>query len=111
MTMKARTLLVIAIVFCGLSAVARINAQTTTVRGQLLKNGQSPAPGITVTLNHPTFGRSSPATTGGDGMYYFYNVPFGDYYLEVWLSNHQPSVYPMRIFTAPYCDLPRIPVP
>ena len=104
-----RYLLLIAMVFCGLFAVAQVDAQTTTVRGQLLR-GASPAGGITVTLNHPTFGRSSPSTTGSDGMYYFYNVPFGDYYLEVWISN-PARVYPMRIFTAPYSDLPRLPVP
>lgn len=43
-------------------------------------------------------------------MYYFYNVPLGDYYLEVWVSN-PARVYPMRIFGTPYSDLPRIGVP
>lgn len=108
--MNPRNLLLIAIVFFCLSAVTRLDAQTTTVRGQLLRPDGGTAPGITVTLNHPSFGRSSPATTGSDGMYYFYNVPLGDYYLEVWVSN-PARVYPMRIFGTPYSDLPRIGVP
>jgi hypothetical protein len=109
MNMNVRNLLLIGILFCGLTAVAQVDAQTTTVRGQLLRANGAAAPGITVTLNHSTFGRSSQATTGSDGMYYFYNVPFGDYFLEVWVSK-PARVYPMRIFTAPYCDLPRLPV-
>jgi hypothetical protein len=110
--MKMRiSLLIVAILACGFACASHLDAQTTTVRGQLLKNGQFPAAGIKVTLNHPTFGRSTASLTGSDGMYYLYNVPFGDYFLEVWLPNQQPSVYPMRIFTAPYCDLPRLPVP
>jgi hypothetical protein len=108
--MKMRTFLLIAILACGFACASRIEAQTSTVRGQLLRNGQFPAAGIQVTLNHPTFGRSSAWTTGGDGMYYLYNVPYGDYYLEVWISN-PPIVYQVRVIGFPYCDLPRVAVP
>lgn len=113
MKMKMRTFLVIAILTCGLACASRLDAQTnptTTVRGQLLKNGQFPASGIQVTLNHPNYGRSSAATTGNDGMYYLYNVPYGDYYLEVWISN-PARVYQVHVGTSPYSDLPRFPVP
>src|SRR5207237_4809255 len=43
------------------------------------------------------------------GMYYFYNIPLGDYYLEVWTSN-PPKTYPFKITGSPYHDLPRIPI-
>jgi hypothetical protein len=90
--------------------VSPCHAQSTTVRGQLLHSGQSPAAGIKVTLFSQTFGRSSPTNTGSDGMFSFYNIPFGNYYLEVWISN-PPQAYPVQITGSPYHDLPRLPVP
>ena len=107
--MKTRTLLLIAIALAGFCLASASQAQTT-VRGQLLRNGQSPAAGIQVTLYSPTFGRSSPAVTGPDGMYYLYNVPYGNYYLEIWLSN-PPRAYPAQVGRYPYNDLPQIAVP
>ena len=67
---------------------------TTTVRGQLLWNGWNqfgalqpyPAPNVQVTLFNPAVGRSWPAVTGQDGMYYFYNIPLGTYNLEIGLQ-------------------------
>lgn len=109
-TLQIRIPVLLAILVCGFAFVSRLEAQTTTVRGQLLKNGQYPAAGIRVTLNHPTFGRSSASTTGDDGMYYVYNVPYGDYYLEVWISN-PPLVFQVRVAGFPYSDLPRVAVP
>ena len=52
-----------------------------------------------------------PSITGVNGMYYLYNIPAGDYYLEVWVGN-SPIVYPVRIFFGnPVQDLPRAVVP
>lgn len=42
-------------------------------------------------------------------MYYFYNIPLGDYYLEV-LASNPPKTYPFKITGLPYHDLPRIPI-
>ena len=39
----------------------------------------------------------------------WYNIPLGDYYLEVWASN-PPKTYPFKITVLPYHDLPRIPI-
>ena len=108
--MKTRTLLFIAILVCGFSSASRTDAQTTTVRGQLLKGGKVPAAGVQVTLNNASYGRSTPVTTGSDGMYYLYNVPHGEYFLEIWISK-PPLVYPVKVLTSPYSDLPRLPVP
>jgi hypothetical protein len=107
--MKMRTFILATIVMFGLCWASTSDAQTT-VRGQLLRNGQNPAAGIKVTLNHPQYGRSSATMTGNDGMYYLYNVPYGDYYLELWISN-PPIVYQVRVAGSPFSDLPRFSVP
>ena len=110
-----RLLVFAAILSCGFGFVPQGDAQTTvpttTVRGQLLKGGQFPAPGIQVTLNHTQFGRSSPSTTGNDGMSYLYNVPLGSYYLEVWVPNRPPLIFQVQAGTFPYSDLARVAVP
>jgi hypothetical protein len=107
--MKTRAVILITIVMSGFWFASSSDAQTT-VRGQLLRSDQSPAPGIQVTLYSAPSGRSLPAYTGNDGMYYLYNVPFGDFYLEVWVSN-PPQAYPVQITGYPFHDLPRLPVP
>lgn len=94
----------------GSATLRAQTAVTTTVRGQLLHGGQFPAPGIQVTLYSVIYGRSSPAYTGADGMYYLNNVPLGDYALEVWIAT-PPVAYPVRVSAAPYFDIARIPVP
>jgi len=109
--MRVRHLTIVAGVILTVSLLpsfADAQAQTTTVRGQLLRNGD-PAPGVQVTLGNQAVGRSWPAVTGKDGMYYFYNIPLGDYYLEVWAFN-PPKTYPFKITGLPYHDLPRIPI-
>jgi hypothetical protein len=108
--MKTRTLLLIAMALVGFCLHSPCYAQSTTVRGRLLDSGQSPAAGIQVTIFSQSFGRSSRSMTGNDGMYYIYNVPFGDYYLEVWIST-PPKAYPVHITGYPYHDLPRLSVP
>lgn len=104
-----RNLLLSSVVLIGLLLTPGSHAQTT-VRGQILRNGQFPAGGIQVTLFSPNVGRSSPTRTSADGMYYFYNVPFGGYYLEIWISN-PPRAYPVQVAGYPFSDLPRLPVP
>src|SRR4030095_12342604 len=104
--MKTRTIILTPIILTGFWLAAQSHAQTT-VRGQLLENGQFPAAGIQVTLLSQATGRSSPSITDNDGMYYLYSVPLGNYYLEVWTSN-PPQAYPVQITGSPFHDLPRI---
>ena len=71
------------------------------------------AGGVPVTVwSQATRARSSPATSGQDGMYYIYNVPAGVYYLEVWVNglNGQPMVYQISV-NEPYSDVAPIVVP
>lgn len=71
-------------------AVSAFAGQGTTVRGWLYRQdsrgNKYPAPGVQVRLTHPAYGPSAPASSGGDGMYYLYNVPPGDFVLEVNVS-------------------------
>ena len=115
--MKLRRLIFAGIIFILLWPDSLVHGQqmTTTVRGQLLWNGWNQfsvpqsyaAPGVQVTLFSQAGGRSWPSVTGNDGMYYFYNIPLGDYYLEIWISK-PPKTYPFRIAGFPNHDLPRI---
>lgn len=115
--MKLRYLIVAGVSLILSLSLAHAQVPTTTVRGQLLWNGWTqfgvlqpyPAPNVQVTLLNQSIGRSWPAVTGNDGMYYFYNIPLGSYYLEVWTSN-PPKGYPVAISNLPYQDLPRIPI-
>jgi hypothetical protein len=69
-----------------------------TVRGRLdRRDGYGriyPAVYVPITLYNERLGRSAPAYSGTDGMYYIYNVPPGTYYLEIWPYPYQrPIVY------------------
>jgi hypothetical protein len=100
--------IVLSIVFIC-SAVGAANA--ATVRGRLLHQNGYPAAGVAVTVYNQTMGRSSPAFAGADGMYYLYNIPPGNYYLEVWIyPNSPPVVYQIQV-AEPYTDIPPTSVP
>jgi hypothetical protein len=98
---------------CALVIALSESADAATLRGRLYRvypNGfQSVAGGIAVTLYSPNMGRTSPATSGPDGMYYLYNIPPGTYNLEIWVSN-PPLVFQVQV-QEPYTDIPPIRVP
>lgn len=87
--MKSRKFLLaflLSLVALGLS----VNTNAQTVRGQLIRAtpyGPYPAPYVAVTLYSDRIGRSAPAYTSPDGFYFLYNVPPGQYVLEIWTSN------------------------
>jgi|SRR5215831_15990767 len=82
--------------------------QAATVRGLVLRRG-NPAPFATIVLVG-RLGRSAPATTGADGMYYFVNVPADCYTLEVWLGTAQQATasFPNSCVTEPHTDIPPV---
>jgi hypothetical protein len=106
----SRTIIWKALVLIVLVSGALHGANAATVRGRIDRiypNGAvGPAPGIAVTVYNGVSGRSAPAYSGQDGIYILYNVPPGDYSLEVWTSN-VPTVYTIRVFD-PLTDLPPI---
>lgn len=91
------------IIFCILTftlMVSVVNAQN--VRGRLDGYGPYglyPAQRVAVTLFSPTFGRTTPAYSDYQGMYYIYNVPPGQHVLEVWANEAQPLTF--NIFVNP----------
>jgi hypothetical protein len=55
--------------------------------------------------------RSGAVVTGQDGMYYIRGVPFGNYYLEVWVHpGQQPLVFQIQVAYA-VTDIPVIALP
>ncbi|MGO9864770.1 MAG: hypothetical protein ACLPLR_14250 [Terriglobales bacterium] len=106
------------LVLCFLLVVVVADtAAAATIRGRLDRvapNGyRYPASAVAVTAQSPYVGRSNPAFTAQDGMYYLYNVPPGYYTLEVWWSrdpNVPPAVYQIQVIE-PLTDLAPIVVP
>ena len=87
-------------------------AEAVNIRGRLdrgMNAGVYPAVGIPVTVSSPRTGRSYAAYTDKYGFYYLYNIPPGNYNLEVWVTNppriwrvqvplvSQFDIYPIRI--------------
>jgi hypothetical protein len=82
-----------------------------TVRG-LLRHGNSPAFGITVTVLSQQNVRSFPARSGSDGMYYIPNVKAGTYTLEEWtVPNKPPLTFSNIQVTEPVTNVNPINVP
>lgn len=90
-------------------------AEAGTVRGRLVRRtprGEFPAQGIPVTVFRSDLGRSGTAYTGPDGMYYLYNVPPGNYALELWVyPNSRPMVFSIVVSTQAFSDIAPIVVP
>src|SRR5690349_13815015 len=88
----------------------------STVRGRLERKDSYgrpyPAGYVAVTLYQEGKGRSAPAYTGADGMYYLYNVPPGTYSLEIWANpNRPPIVYTIHVSNQPLTDIAAIQIP
>jgi carboxypeptidase family protein len=96
------------LLFC---LVGAIEAQIpgVTVRGQVVRN-QFPVAGVAITLFSNAYGRSAVTYSGGDGMYYFYNVPQGPYVVEIWFSG-QPRPVGNVLVNPPYTDIQRVFLP
>jgi len=91
-------------------AMAAVSAHAASIRGQLLHKNSQPAAGVTVTISDHKNYRSAPARTGSDGMYYLYNIPAGQYYLEVWTNPQTPTLFQVTV-AEPNTDMPRVTVP
>jgi hypothetical protein len=58
------------------------------IQGTVFSNSRGPISGVTVSLVHPTLGRTTPAFTQAGGYYFFTNVPPGQtYYIEAYWGN------------------------
>jgi hypothetical protein len=108
--LKGRAIvLLISISFCGSAGFGQ-SAQTTWVRGKILRDGKYnyPLSKIKVTLvaaaykNDPK--RALRTYTRDDGMYDF-RVPPGNYVLAVWTSDKQSKTYSITVRPGVYCDI------
>jgi hypothetical protein len=90
----------IVIILCVIAFLTCLSyAEAATIRGRLdrvTNFGVSPAMGIAVTVSSPSAGRSYPAYTDNYGFYYLYNIPPGNYNLEVWVTN-SPLVWTIQV--------------
>lgn len=112
--MKIKSTLLI--LFAMILLAATTFAYSGTVRGRLERQGPYgiyPVPYVPLTLYSSAMGRSSPAYTGPDGMYYFYNVQSGKYNLEIWIQDfgYPPIIYFITVFDQPYTDIKPILIP
>ena len=88
-------------------AVAHAIAAAGTVRGQLYRmvNGKRVgANGIAVRLNNPKQGPSSLVYTNTEGMYFLYNIPPGQYTLEVTIAKDVKK-YQITVENKAYTDI------
>lgn len=92
-------------------------ASAATVRGRLDRvdgyGRHYPATNVAVTLKNTQGARSSPVYADRQGMFYFYNVPMGTHYLEIWWSknpNQKPKVFQVIVKRDP-TDVAPIVVP
>lgn|SRR5262249_7488728 len=97
----------------ALLLAVNMTANAATVRGRVdrvVKGRRSPAVGVPVTLSSGRVGRSSPAYSNQNGMYYLQNIPAGTYNLEIWTSRDprgRPVTYVIKV-SEPLTDIPAI---
>jgi hypothetical protein len=74
------------------------------VRGQLLR-GNNPVAGVAVNLVGPS-GRSATVYSGRDGMYYFSNMPPGNYKLQIWDVPAAPALeFEITVYRQQWTDI------
>lgn len=104
-----RYLLLAFVLLQGL-ACRPVFAQTGFVQGSFcsLAQGNSPAPGLLVSLVHPQFGRSAPVFTDNYGNFVMANVPMSPvpYYIEVYWG--QNLIYRNLVIIGGLVQLPRV---
>lgn len=106
----------LALVGAALLTLAQTLFAASTVRGRLLRQGpggQYPAAGVQVTVYAvgSRLGRSAPAYSGSDGMYYLYNIPGGAYQLDIWMSQRQHLTYNISVRNDGFTDIAPIVIP
>lgn len=115
-SMKVKPTILLLFVITLFAIIITGSAYAGTVRGRLDRQGPYgiyPVSYMAVTLYSSTSGRTSPAYTGANGMYYLYNIPYGGYALEIWVNgfSYPPITYRISVFNQPYTDIKPILIP
>lgn len=105
-----RTFLLFSAFILQLLTSQTVFGQTVYVQGSFCSRaqGNSPAPGLLISLVHPQFGRSAPAFTDNFGNFFMANIPMSNvpYYIEVyWGSN---LIYRNSVVVGASVQLPRV---
>ncbi len=97
-----------------LMALASARGRAATVQGALFcPTGNRPAYNSAVSVFRADIGQSSLAAVGQNGMFYLYNIPPGNYVLQVWSRTNpsqQPLLYQISVFE-PLTSLPLLQLP
>jgi hypothetical protein len=80
----------LAAVFAFLPAAARGQANAGSIRGVLRGPDAKPMPSVPIHLRNDITGFHADATTGVDGSFQFYAVPFNPYEIHVELDGYRP---------------------
>ncbi len=105
--MRTKTILIIStylLILIGNVSLARAESLVGTVINQ----NHHPIPGLTVSLVHPTVGRSFPSITDPSGRFLFSNVPriSTPYYIEIYWGSR--LIYRNTVVISGYVQLPPI---
>jgi Carboxypeptidase regulatory-like domain len=81
--------LFIFLVAMAVMAHGSARAQTgPPIYGMVISQTRGPVSGVSVSLVHPTLGRTTPAFSQANGYYFFTNVPpWQTYYIEAYWGN------------------------
>jgi len=100
------------IVFVGLASIGVPYARAATVQGAAVcQNG--PAFNAAISVFRADIGQSSLSPVDGNGMFYLYNIPPGNYVLQVWSRTNpaaSPLLYQISVFE-PITSLPVLRLP
>lgn len=105
-----RVLTILALAMMALALDAN-PVRSQTVRGKIERSGPSgiyPAAHLQVILSSRDGRNASRAYTGIDGMYYFYNVPPGQYTLQISTPGGRPTSALVRVSPGRLTDVPVI---
>ncbi|HUL78396.1 MAG TPA: carboxypeptidase-like regulatory domain-containing protein, partial [Vicinamibacteria bacterium] len=84
----------LALLFPALAARAA-HAAAGSIRGHVLGPDGRAVPGATVKLRNDITGFEAETTTGADGAYQFFNVPFNPYEIHAELQGFEPVHRPV----------------
>jgi Carboxypeptidase regulatory-like domain len=93
------------VAFVSLLTITQVSV-VSLLRGRLIDGANQGVGGISVTTFSTTRGRSTPATSGSDGMYNL-SIPPGAYILEIWVNPQQPLRFNI-VVRDPNTDVPPI---
>jgi hypothetical protein len=105
---RLRLFALILVLLSGVGISTDTYAQT--IRGRLMK-GSRPIIGVPVNVYSNVIGQSGFSYSGPDGMYYLFNIPPGQFILQIWdIPNVPPMQFQIYVHPQPWVDIAPIQV-